>query len=39
MRVEQVMFRNRAVRCAGELYFADGVDGEAPAAGVVMGTA
>src|SRR5919108_4213283 len=36
MRVEQVMFRSGPVRCAGDLYLPDGIDGDPPAAAVVM---
>jgi hypothetical protein len=31
------MFRSGEVRCAGDLYIPDGVNGDAPVAGVVMG--
>jgi uncharacterized protein len=37
MGVEQVMFPSGPVRCAGDLYLPDGVDGNAPAPAVVMG--
>jgi fermentation-respiration switch protein FrsA (DUF1100 family) len=37
VHVEQVMFRSGQVRCAGDLYFPDGIDGLAPVPAVVMG--
>jgi alpha-beta hydrolase superfamily lysophospholipase len=37
MHVEPVMFPSGPVRCAGDLYLPEGVDGQAPAPAVVMG--